>query len=93
MDSERLVDLGLLVVGGHALHAQADGNPQRGVPVQGEGQQGGGGDAGAELVVEEPGHAQDRVAQAGGAQEPLVGDALLIEGQDVGDGRPHVEER
>ena len=49
---------------------------------------GAGGDARIELVADQPGQLEDRAALRRGAQEALVGDALLVEGEDVADAPP-----
>src|SRR5213594_2838261 len=45
------------------------------------------------MVVEQPRHAQDRIAQTCRTKIRLVRNALLIERKDVGDGGPHVDPR
>ena len=48
--------------------------------------------AGTRLVPDQPGEFHHRPAFDGGPQVAFVGDAFLVEGQDIGDGRPRVEE-
>jgi len=85
---ERLELLRLLPFGGDALRARARGDERAGADVEREGELRRGGRARGELVIDEPHEAEHRVAQRGRAQERLVGDALLIEGEHVGDGGP-----
>ena len=54
---------------------------------------GGGGHAGVEPVVEHGRQAPDRVPLPGGPQVGLVGDPLLVEGEDVAQDGPQLEQR
>ncbi len=55
------------------------------------GQEDAGGNAGTQNVAHQPGQFQDRTAFGRGAQVALIGDALLVEGENVGDGGPGVQ--
>src|SRR5205814_674938 len=61
--------------------------------LDGEGEEGAGRDAGVQLVADLAGELEDRATLGRGAQVALVGDPLLVERHDVGDGRPGVEQR
>ena len=47
---------------------------------------------GPQAVAEQPGEPQHRIALAGGAQEELVGDPLVVEGEHVADGREQLQD-
>src|SRR5262245_4297853 len=44
------------------------------------------------MIVEQPGHPQDRIPQPSRAEIAFVRDAFLVEGQHVGDRRPHIQD-
>lgn len=62
------------------------------VLVEGVGQIDGRCNAWTQRVAHQAGELQHRAALDGGAQEALVGDALLVEGQHIGDRGPAVEQ-
>ena len=86
---------------GHALHLGSGGDGDGGgVGVRGqaggglerEGEVGFGGDTGGGLVTDEAGKFGERAKMNGGAEVALVGESLLVEGQDVEDDGAGVEQ-
>src|SRR5712692_10119245 len=89
---QRFVLLGLLVGRRHALHLHTNGQVHSCVWFQGECQERSRRDTGTQVVVNQSCEPQDRVTQARRPQEAFVGNPLLIEGNDIGDDRPQIEE-
>ena len=91
-----LEGLRLLAGAGHAHGLAALGDDDGGdlgrVGLEGVGEVGRGAQARPQPVADQPGELEDGPQLGGGAQVALVGDALLVEGQDVRDRGPAVEE-
>ena len=89
----RLEGLGQFFRAGNAAGERAGRDFDVDIVFKGEGEEDAGSDPRTRRVTHEPSQFQDRPALVGRPQVSLVGDALLIERQDVRDGGPGIEQR
>jgi hypothetical protein len=88
----RLERLGALVWPRHALRPRSNGDCELMAIVEREGEVRVRRHSGPQLETDEPGELEHRTALGRRAQVALVRDPLLVEGEDVGDRGPCVEE-
>ena len=88
---DRLELLRLLALTRNALHARAGGDQGGRTGIERERDLRGGCRTRPQLIVDQPNQAQHRVAQCRGAQERLVGGALVVKREHVRDRRPQLD--